>query len=340
VSRLRSRIGAIVQGPWPRIGAAAILAAAAAAWSLSSHPEIYSSSYPRSDFAMLHAGAEAWQRGIDPYKHIGPGRDYDLPFPLVYPFTALLAAVPFTWLPAPDACFVAFGSALFGWAIFGRSRGVWLACLTPAFILNVQMSQWSALLIGAALVPGWSFLLACKPTIGAALFAAYPSRRTFLAGAAFAVVSVMLLPTWPVDWIANLPTATHTRAPVTFWGGPLILIALYRWRDPGARLLVALSLVPHTPELYESLPLFLIPSTVGESALLALLNWGVVMARQQSSPAPDYVSDMALTGQWMVWLLYLPCLVFVLRKRPQQLPTAVVMPPVVSPTDPGTFNTV
>jgi hypothetical protein len=28
----------------------------------------------------------------------------------------------------------------------------------------------------------------------------------------------------------------------------------------------------------------------------------------------DYVADTALTGQWMVWLLYVPCLIMVLAR--------------------------
>jgi hypothetical protein len=283
----------------------------AAWWSLRTHPDVYA--FPRSDFALLHATASAWLRGIEPYGFAGPGRPYDLPFSLVYPFTAVITAAPFTFSAWPDATFVAAGTVLFGFGLASRPefRLAWFGVLTPAFIYGVQMSQWSAGLIGAALVPWFGWLLACKPTIGAALFAAFPSLRTLGVACAFLVVSVALLPSWPADWIRALPSATHTRAPITFWGGPLIALALWQWRNPRARLLVAMSAVPHTPELYESLPLFLIPSTVPQAALLAGLNWGVVVARRVAGPAPDYVSDMALTGQWMVWLLYLPCLAMI-----------------------------
>jgi hypothetical protein len=177
------------------------------------------------------------------------------------------------------------------------------------------MSQWSMLIAGAALVPWCGLLLACKPTTGAALFLAYPSRRTAVGAAAFGAISVALLPAWPWEWFAETRVNTaHIRPPLTYWGGPLLLLALLKWRRPEARLLAALACIPHTPELYESLTLFLIPRTLAQGAILAALNYGVVVARVTVGPRPDYVADMLLTGQWMVWLLYLPCLAMILTR--------------------------
>jgi hypothetical protein len=47
-------------------------------------------------------------------------------------------------------------------------------------LMTLQTSQWSLLLTGAALVPAVGFLLVAKPTIGLALFAAFPhwNRRS------------------------------------------------------------------------------------------------------------------------------------------------------------------
>ena len=91
---------------------------------------------------------------------------------------------------------------------------------------------------------------------------------------------------------------THIRPPLLYWGGPLMLLALLRWRRPEARLLAALSCVPHTPELYESLYLFLVPASMWQGALLAALNYGIVFARRAVPPPADYVGDMMATGQW------------------------------------------
>jgi hypothetical protein len=293
---------------WPAAVSIAT-AAVSAFWSRQTHGEIFA--VPRSDFALVYASAGAWLNGSNPYAMVGPGLPYDIPFGLVYPFTAVLSAVPFTFSAWPDAAFCAAGGALFGWAIATKAPLAAYSLFTPAYIYTVQMSQWSALLTGAALVNGFGFLLASKPTVGLALLVAFWNRITLTGCALFVAVSVLLLPSWPFDWIKALPSATHTRAPVTLLAGPLILLAAVKWREPRARLLLALGAVPHTTELYEALPLFLVPSTHRQAISLAALTWGVVIARRYSGPAASYVDDMALTGQWMVWLLYLPCVWFV-----------------------------
>jgi hypothetical protein len=286
-----------------------------AAWlSWSAHKGIYD--VPRSDFAQIQAAAEAWLAGKDPYAVVGSGREYDQYFPLFYPFTAVLVGVPFTVVSLRDAAFAALGALVLAWALSSspRYRFAWFGLVTPAFIYSVRMSQWTPLLIGAALLPDIGFLLACKPTMGAALWLAFPTRRALIAAALFTAISLVVFPTWPVRWLADLSAATHVRAPVTFHGGPLLLFALLRWRRPEGRLLAALSLIPQTPELYEALPLFLIPRTAWQGALLAILCYGVVFGRAAGMAPTDYVADTALTGQWMVWLLYVPCLIMVLAR--------------------------
>jgi hypothetical protein len=289
------------------------LALSAAFMSWRAHPSIYQQ--PVSDFSLLHAGARALIAGEDPYASVGPGRRHEAPHGIFYPLTAVLASVPFAWAPVPDALYSAAGAALFAWGITSRRlHYAWFAVLTPAFIYTVRMSQWSTFMVGAALLPPWGFLLACKPTVGAAMWLAFPSRRSLIGIALFGLASVVLWPTWPVSWLTEVSTPQHIRAPLTQWGGPMLLLGLMRWKRAEARLLVALACVPHTPELYESLALFLIPASALQGAMLALLNYGVVVARANSAPPTDYVSDMLLTGQWMVWLLYLPCLLMVLRR--------------------------
>jgi hypothetical protein len=283
------------------------------------HPAIYQE--PVSDFSLLHAAANAFLDGRDPYGAVGPGRTHQAPHGVFYPFTAVLASTPFAVVPFPDAVYSAAGAALFGWAITSRPeyRLAWFAVLTPAFIYSVRMSQWSTFMVGAALLPWWGFLLACKPTIGAAYWLAFPSRHALIGGISFVALSLLLLPTWPMSWLAELATPQHIRPPLTYWGGPLLLLAWLRWRRPEARLLGALACIPHTPELYESLALFLIPRTKTQAGLLVALNYGVVVARRAVPPPADYVGDMLSTGQWMVLLLYLPCLAMILS-RPNVFP--------------------
>ena len=105
------------------------------------------------------------------------------------------------------------------------------------------------------------------------------------------------------------------RTPLITPLGPLLLLALLRWRRPEARLLVALACVPQTLILYMTVPLFLIPGTLGESALLAALSWvaqATTFTMPHQPPHPSFYTDSA----WViVMFLYVPCLIMVLRRR-------------------------
>lgn len=274
-----------------------------------------------SDFAQLYQAAEIWWRGGDPYS-VRAG-----PFPVFYPFTAVVVALPFSFLPFPDAWFVGIGTAIFLWAITSRSefRYAWFALIAPAFITTVRLSQWPALMIGGALLPVWGFVLACKPTIGAALWLAFPSKRALVGSVALLVLSIALLPSWPERWLGLLSEGVHFKPPVMFWGGPIILLALLRWRRWDARLLVALACVPQTHFHYETLPLFLIPRRF-EHALLLLLSSAAVGLIVPWSTGPmlgwsnraQYLAEREAMGQWIVLLLYLPCLWMVMTRREPQ----------------------
>jgi len=272
-----------------------------------------------SDFTQLWEAARMLLRGENPYALIGPGGSFDYPFPLFYPLPAVVGAMPFAWAPLrlADALFAGTGAALLAWALTRRTfaNPQLLVFASFAMMVTAQNVQWSPLLMAAALTPSLGFLFACKPSIGLAMIAAYPSRAGVLAAGAFALITIAVWPGWITAWLAALPSATHMAAPVTQWGGPLILLALLRWRRPEARLLVALACVPQTPVLYEVVPLFLLVQTFREGTLLVVLTGlaGKVIETVAADVA-DYHAWMAISGQWIVWLVYLPCTVMVLRR--------------------------
>jgi len=101
-------------------------------------------------------------------------------------------------------------------------------------------------------------------------------------------------------------------APVMRWGGPLILLALLKWRRADARLLVGLACVPQTPIIYEIVPLFLLVRTFREAVALIVLTGVVGQIVLRVAQGSDYNTWMAINGQWMVWLIYLPCTALVL----------------------------
>jgi hypothetical protein len=271
-----------------------------------------------SDFVQPWAAARILAQGQNPYDLIGPERPFEHQFLLIYPATAALAAMPFAWADTrlADALFIGVGAALLAWALTNRTLAnpqLWVFA-SFAMMVAAQTVQWSPWLTAAALMPWLGFVLAAKPSIGLAILAAYPSRLAILSAAGFTLVTIALWPWWIPAWLATLPSVTHMSAPVMRWGGPLILLALLKWRRADARLLTALACVPQTPVLYEVVPLFLLVRTFREAALLLVLTGATGQIVLRVVPTSDYNTWMAINGQWMVWLVYLPCTVLVLLR--------------------------
>ena len=275
-----------------------------------------------SDFAQVWYSARALLAGDNPYDLVGPGRPFPWPFPLLYPVTALITAIPFAAIPLrlADVLWVACSAAILAWAL--TKERLWTPKLwvfaSWSYFAAVHLAQWSPLLTAAAFLPWVGFALAAKPTLGAALFVAYPSRRALVSALAIVFASIVVFPSWPLIWIQKLHGASHMSAPVAHLsvGGPLILLSLIKWRRPEARLLAALACVPQSTLIYEAVPLFLVVNRWYEGLALSILTFVV-----GSWPVPPQTSDYNLslwvTGDVMVLSLYLPCVVFVLT-RPNQ----------------------
>jgi hypothetical protein len=210
--------------------------------------------------------------------------------------------------------FIGVGAALLAWSLTRRTfaNPQLLVFASFAMMVAAQTVQWSPWLTAAALTPWLGFLFACKPSIGLAMFAAYPSRAAVLGVAAFALLTTAIWPWWIQAWWSTLSATTHMSAPVMRWGGPFILLALIKWRRSDARLLAALACVPQTPVLYEALPLFLLVQTARQGTLLIVLMGATAKIVEAVAAGTDYYTWMAINGQWMVWLVYLPCTAMVL----------------------------
>jgi hypothetical protein len=118
-------------------------------------------------------------------------------------------------------------------------------------------AQWSPLVAAAFLLAPLGVVCGDKPTVGLATILAAPTQRAqviaALLGAILLVVSLVLAPRWPSAWIDATRPAPHMSSPVAHWrvGGPLLLLALLRWRRPEARWLAALACVPQSTLPYE-----------------------------------------------------------------------------------------
>ena len=270
----------------------------------------------RTDWAQIWYGARALMHGISPYDVVGPGRTFEWQFPLLYPLPAILVGVPFALAPLAAAVglFAGCSAALLSFALTKQHWYRLLLILSAPFLLAMLSAQWSMLLTAAVLIPPLGFLLAVKPTLGAALWFYRPSRVPLIGGLVLVLASLAARPSWPREWMATLANTGHMVLPIAHAGGPLLLLALLRWRRPEARLLLALACVPQTALLYEMVPLMLIPATLGESALFIALSYVVFGWWAGLRPYPTVADSVIASVHILVPLLYLPCLIMVLRR--------------------------
>lgn len=276
-----------------------------------------------TDLDHLLFGARELLAGRNPYLEIGPGKRFEWPFPLYYPAPTLLLLAPFTVLPLIVArtVFAALSGGALGYVI---TRSGWARVplfLSAAFVTAIGRNQWSPLLLTACAVPVLGLLTAAKPNIGLATLAGQSSRRDFAVAVASAaclgLVSLAVRPTWPLEWLAVARTKTDALVPAAQWmvGGPLLLLAVLRWRRADARILLVLGATPQSPFVYDTLPLLAVARTRRQALLLALATDLAMFAQlalnATTSRDAAHVRVMAMV---VVGCTYLPCLVLVLRR--------------------------
>lgn len=271
------------------------------------------------DFGLAWFGARAMIAGQNPYALVGPGLEYNWPWPLVYPGTAFVAALPVAWLPLQPAIllFVFVSCALMAYSLTANGWFRWPIFGSAPFIVAAGAAQWSPLFTAAMGIPILGSFFVAKPTIGLAMgFAG--SRRlqgSALFGAAIlGAISLILFPAWPSLWLKQLHHATQMSPPIMRFGGPFILLALLRWSRPEAKLILALAFVPQVGSWYEALPLFLVPSTYRHTMILAMSSSiGFLLGGLH----PDSLNETQINdfvGSLIIATVYLPAIIMLLRR--------------------------
>ncbi len=265
------------------------------------------------DFAVWWLAGKAALAGHNPYTTIvdplgRPG--------FFYPFPAAIAAIPLTVLPLAVAgpVFLGLSAAVLAFAITRTAWWPLIMFLSGSMLSSVIAAQAAPLLTAAMLVPPLLWLGALKPNIGLVMLAYRPSWPSAAVMLGIAIACLAIRPTWPSEWLATVGQSPFHFAPWRFPGGILMLLALVRWRRPEARMLAMLCLVPSAPIAYEALPLFLIPKTKREMLALALLSVAMVAVTKDYSEQQETAAYLARARPAIIWLLYIPALVMLLRR--------------------------
>jgi hypothetical protein len=287
---------------------------------------------PHSDFGMLWYAARTLLHGQDPYSVIGPGKEFNYDWPLIYPNTAVVAVLPFTLLSERWA--TAAFTGLSSWLLaFGITRDGWYRIplfASVAYISAAQLGQWSMLFTAALFLPFLTFFSAAKPQDALYVLAAAVSRRSYkfaaLGTAVLLALAFALYPQWLFTWFGAISRTSGMEPLIIRMGGPLVLLVLLRWRRPESWLVLTLAALPRSWGWYNTLPLFAVPRSFGESVFLAgTTMFGAWYADNFLDPTTAG-GLIASVGNVIVLTMYLPVTLMILRKKNEGPPPVWLQP--------------
>jgi hypothetical protein len=231
---------------------------------------------------------------------------YDTPLEQ-YPLPAAFVAMPFLRLPAEVAggLFCGISSTLLAFGLTRSGYGRLRVFLAYPFWAGVLTAQWPAVIAASAFFPALLPATMMKPQVGLPVFLTRLSRRGVLGCVFVAALSLAVLPQWPALWLRQTHYYDHF-FPVLVFPGPLLLLALLRYRDRDAWLLLFSSLMPQR-WFFDALTLWLIPKSRRELLFTAFFSWGAGISRWYHQPA-----NFTEVGRLAVLFLYLPMLIVVL----------------------------
>lgn len=198
---------------------------------------------------------------------------YDTPLEQ-YPLTAALFALPFVRLQPEIAAgtFYGLSSALLAFGLTRHGYRGLLIFLAYPYWAGLLTVQWSPIIAASAFFPFLLPVTMAKPQIGLPVFFTRMSRRGVVACLIVGALSLIILPRWPLLWMAQMKNYEHF-VPLLVLPGPLLLLALLRYRDRDAILLLLAACMPQR-WFFDGFILWLIPKSRREILFTVLFSWG------------------------------------------------------------------
>ena len=264
------------------------------------------------DFTWAWRAARALQLGHDPYQVIQITGRFPFSAPFFYPLPTALISLPVASLHPVRAGALFFGasSALLGFAASRDGLSRLLVFGSAPYVMAAANVQWSPLIMAAALLPTAMGLAIAKPNLGLAAFIYRPSWRGVAGGTLLVAISLVVLPRWPLEWLATFGQLPQHAPPIARTGGFLLLLALYRWRTPEGRLLAALACVPQVFYFYDQLLLWLVPRSTKMMLALTASSWLAWAGWWRVRPATG--NGLASAEPFVLLLVYAPALLIAL----------------------------
>jgi hypothetical protein len=259
--------------------------------------------------AHFHQGAADFGWAIAAARDLLAHRDpYATPMQL-YPLTSALFGLPFVWTKPEVAGGIFYGvsSALMAFGLSRHGYHRLLVFMAYPYWAGFLVAQWPPLILASAFFPWLLPATMAKPQLGLPVVLTNLSRRGIAACLAVLLASFVLLPRWPLLWVGNF----HNYArfiPLLVLPGPLLLMALWRYRDRDSVLLLLMAVMPQR-WFYDMLILWLIPKSRRELVWTAFVSWGAGIWRWYHIP-----HSFTEVGRVAVMTMYLPMLVVVLAR--------------------------
>jgi hypothetical protein len=258
-----------------------------------------------------HHGAGDFMWAIWAAQDLLAGRNpYNRPMQL-YPLTCAIFGLPFVWMrPAvAGGIFYGISSALLGFGVSRHGYHRLLIFFAYPFWAGLLEAQWGPLIMASAFIAPLLPATLAKPQLGVPMLLTVPTRRGLIACVALTLASFLLFPGWLAQWISHLHLYARF-VPVLVFPGPLLVLALLRYRHYGGRLLIMAALMPQR-WFYDAFILWLIPKSRREIVWTVFFSWGAGVWRWYHIP-----HSFTEVGRWTVVSIYLPMLVVVmLRER-------------------------
>lgn len=256
----------------------------------------------RVDFMWSLHAARDLLAGRDVY---APEANVDL---IPYPLPAALVALPLAPLPMPLGASL-FAGTTSGLLAFGLLRnGEWWRLLTFAsapYYAALKCVQWSPLMMAILFFPALMPLVLVKPQFALPVALTRLTWRRVVASSCFLLLSLAIDPAWPTRWLPQIKPYGGFIPALVF---PVLLLPVYRWREPRVQHFLLMACMPQHRYLYDSLLLWTIPRSLREMLALTFASWVACAAGFALVGFREHGAALMVAG------IYVPCLLLLLTR--------------------------
>lgn len=196
----------------------------------------------------------------------------DVPYPIVAGFWA----IPFTLFNnrLAGTLFIALSYALLTFIVIHRTGQTWrlLMFLAKPFAHALEWAQWSPLIMATWYLPILTpVMVLIKPQIALPLAINRPNVRGIVIAGAILVLSLVLFPLWPQQWLSMTQGYQYIIPVLLPWGG-LLMLSLLAWPREKAKLLTTMAFFP-VRGAYDLTLLFIFPDSLIQMIILVTGSW-------------------------------------------------------------------